>query len=47
VDDVLRAQPDEEERRCGFVHLYGVRFGPTHKDAARLDHLRRELGIAL
>jgi len=24
VDQILRAQPDEEERRCGFVHLYGV-----------------------
>jgi uncharacterized protein len=24
VDEVLRAQPDEEERRAGFVHLYGV-----------------------
>ncbi|MBN1640306.1 MAG: HD domain-containing protein, partial [Anaerolineae bacterium] len=24
VDQVLRAQPDVEERRCGFVHLYGV-----------------------
>jgi uncharacterized protein len=24
VDQVLRGQPDEEERRCGFVHLYGV-----------------------
>jgi HD superfamily phosphodiesterase len=24
VDEVLRAQPDDEERRCGFVHLYGV-----------------------
>jgi uncharacterized protein len=24
VDDILRRQPDEVERRCGFVHLYGV-----------------------
>jgi hypothetical protein len=24
VDDILRGQPDVEERRCGFVHLYGV-----------------------
>jgi HD superfamily phosphodiesterase len=24
VDNILRAQPDEEERRAGFVHLYGV-----------------------
>jgi len=24
VDEILRGQPDEEERRCGFVHLYGV-----------------------
>jgi HD superfamily phosphodiesterase len=24
VDEVLRGQPDEAERRAGFVHLYGV-----------------------
>ena len=24
VDEILRRQPDEEERRAGFVHLYGV-----------------------
>jgi uncharacterized protein len=24
VDNLLLRQPDEEERRCGFVHLYGV-----------------------
>jgi len=24
VDDMLRHQPDDDERRCGFVHLYGV-----------------------
>lgn len=24
VDEILRNQPDEVERRCGFVHLYGV-----------------------
>lgn len=24
IDEVLRQQPDEEEHRCGFVHLYGV-----------------------
>jgi uncharacterized protein len=24
VDGILRQQPDLEERRCGFVHLYGV-----------------------
>ncbi len=24
VDTILRRQADEEERRCGFVHLYGV-----------------------
>jgi uncharacterized protein len=24
VDDILRQQPELEERRCGFVHLYGV-----------------------
>ncbi len=24
VDEILRRQPDENHRRCGFVHLYGV-----------------------
>jgi uncharacterized protein len=24
VDEILRQQSDLEERRCGFVHLYGV-----------------------
>lgn len=24
VDEILRNQTDEVERRCGFVHLYGV-----------------------
>lgn len=24
IDEILRQQPDVEERRCGFVHLYGV-----------------------
>lgn len=24
VDETLRGQQDEQERRCGFVHLYGV-----------------------
>ena len=24
IDEILRQQPDGEERRCGFVHLYGV-----------------------
>ena len=24
IDEILRRQPDVEERRCGFVHLYGV-----------------------
>ncbi|MBU5676921.1 HD domain-containing protein [Alkaliphilus sp. MSJ-5] len=24
VDSILMEQPDLEERRCGFVHLYGV-----------------------
>jgi uncharacterized protein len=24
VDQILSRQPDDEERRCGFVHLYGV-----------------------
>ena len=29
VDEVLRQQPDQEERRCGFVHLYGVALAAT------------------
>jgi len=24
VDEIIRQQPDQEESRCGFVHLYGV-----------------------
>ena len=24
VDEIIRQQPNIEERRCGFVHLYGV-----------------------
>lgn len=24
IDEILQRQPDVEERRCGFVHLYGV-----------------------
>jgi uncharacterized protein len=24
IDEILRQQPDIEESRCGFVHLYGV-----------------------
>ncbi|MEN6356374.1 MAG: HD domain-containing protein [Armatimonadota bacterium] len=24
IDNIVRAQPDLEESRCGFVHLYGV-----------------------
>jgi uncharacterized protein len=24
IDEILRGQADEEERRCAFVHLYGV-----------------------
>jgi uncharacterized protein len=24
VDEILREQPDKVERRCGFLHLYGV-----------------------
>lgn len=24
IDDILRDNPSEEQRRCGFVHLYGV-----------------------
>jgi HD superfamily phosphodiesterase len=37
VDDVLYGQPDAVERRCGFVHLYGV------AQAAALLALQREL----
>lgn len=24
IDEILRKQPDQQESRCGFVHLYGV-----------------------
>ena len=24
VDEIVRQQPDKDESRCGFVHLYGV-----------------------
>jgi HD superfamily phosphodiesterase len=24
VDEILRGQPDQEEQRAGFIHLYGV-----------------------
>ena len=41
VDDLLRQQPDEEERRCGFVHLYGV------AQTATLLALRRGLDVEL
>jgi HD superfamily phosphodiesterase len=29
VDRILRNVPDPEERRCGFVHLYGVSLTAT------------------
>src|SRR4030042_5306539 len=29
VDEVLRQQPDQEERRGGFVQLYGVALSAT------------------
>ena len=35
VDDIVRRQPDSEESRCGFVHLYGV------SDTCTLQALRR------
>lgn len=41
IDEILRAQPDEEERRCGFVHLYGV------AEACVLLALRRGLDVQL
>jgi uncharacterized protein len=24
VDDIVRMNPDQQESRCGYVHLYGV-----------------------
>ena len=41
VDEILRAQPDIEERRAGFVHLYGV------AQACALLALRRSLDAEL
>ena len=41
VDDILRSQPDLEERRCGFVHLYGV------SQACALLALKRGLDVQL
>lgn len=41
VDEILRGQPDLEERRCGFVHLYGV------SQACGLLALKRGLDIQL
>lgn len=41
VDETLRQQPNEEERRCGFVHLYGV------AQACALLALRRGLNAEL
>ena len=29
VDDILHRVPDSEDRRCGFVHLYGVSLTAT------------------
>jgi len=41
VDAMLFQQPDVEERRCGFVHLYGV------AQAATILALRRGLDVNL
>ena len=41
VDGILRGQPDLEERRCGFVHLYGV------SQACALLALKRGLDVQL
>ena len=41
VDDILRGQGDEVERRCGFVHLYGV------SQACATLALRRGLEVQL
>jgi uncharacterized protein len=41
VDDILRSQPDPDERRCGFVHLYGV------SQACALLATRRGLDLQL
>ena len=41
VDDILRGQPNLQQRRCGFVHLYGV------AQAAALLALRRGLDVEL
>jgi hypothetical protein len=44
VDGVLRAQPDLEERRAGFVHLYGVSLACAL--LARARDLDPELAMA-
>ncbi len=45
VDGILRAAPDPEDRRCGFVHLYGVSLTATL--LARARELDAELaGVA-
>ncbi len=41
VDEICRTQPDIEEGRCGFVHLYGV------SATAALLALRRGLNMEL
>lgn len=41
IDAILRAQPDDDERRCGCVHLYGV------AQAAAMLALRRGLDPTL
>jgi HD superfamily phosphodiesterase len=41
VDEILRGQTDDEERRCGFVHLYGV------AQACALLALKRGLDVEL
>ena len=41
IDDILMGQPDIEERRCGFVHLYGV------SSICNLLALKRGLNVEL
>jgi uncharacterized protein len=41
IDQIVHQQPDEEEKRCGFVHLYGV------ADLCTLLALKRGLDVQL
>lgn len=41
VDEILRGQPDDLERRCGFVNLYGI------AQACALLALKRGLDVEL